>query len=76
MGGENNGSEFRTAIELAQKETRNAQTQCGVGSEFLLYLAYTEYQSHCVLWPMETQSPGSSAAACSPPRGANCPKCL
>jgi len=25
---------------------------------------------------METQSPGSSAAACSPPRGANCPKCL
>ena len=40
------------------------------------YLAYTEYQSHWVLWPIETQSPGSSAAACSPPRGANCPKCL
>ena len=29
-----------------------------------------------MLWPMDTQSPGSSAAACSPPRGANCPKCL
>lgn len=40
------------------------------------HLAYTEYQSHWVLWPMETQSPGSSAAACSPPKGANCPKCL
>jgi len=40
------------------------------------YLAYTEYQSHWVLWPMETQSPGSSAAACSPPKGANWPKCL
>jgi hypothetical protein len=25
---------------------------------------------------METQSPGSSAAACSPPKGANCPRCL
>lgn len=40
------------------------------------HLAYTEYQSHCVLWPMETQSPGSSAAVCSPPKGANCPRCL
>jgi hypothetical protein len=29
-----------------------------------------------VLWPNETQSPGNSAAACSPPKGANCPKCL
>lgn len=41
-----------------------------------IYLAYTEYQSHCVLRPIETQSPGSWAAACSPPSGANCPKCL
>ena len=38
-------------------------------------LAYTEYQSHWAERPLWTQSPGSSAPACPPPRGANCPKC-
>lgn len=56
--------------------------ECGVRCDTVdirendTYLAYTEYQSHCVLRPIETQSPGSSAAACSPPNGANCPRCL
>lgn len=47
-----------------------------VGGGGTVYLAYTEYHSHWVLWPIETQSPGSWAAVCSPPKGANCPKCL
>lgn len=62
--------------ELPQQKKKILKGDTADIKETDAYLAYTEYQSHCVLRPIETQSPGSSAAACSPPNGANCPRCL
>lgn len=68
--------DFEGVANVLIEQNKHTQKERELHEWEYIYLAYTEYQSHWELWPMETQSPGSWAAACSPPNGANCPKCL